>query len=408
MASVMESLNPLDPAFRRNPYDFYAAARAEGPVLAHPLFPVLSCFRYEQVNDILRDGESWSTNFILAAEAQGRPLPAMRDDLPPSMLFQDGAEHARLRGLVNMAFTQRVIRRLDERMVDIADDLLDEMLPRKRVDLIETLAHPLPLIVIAEMIGVPLEDRDRFKKWSDFLVQNLGGGLFSGAPAEDVIAAQIVIIDEMRDYFKHLADLRRTEPRDDLLSGLVAAEVEGSKLTHDEMLQMLILLLVAGNETTRTLIGNVVIELLDHPDAHARLRAEPELMPTAIDEVLRHSAPIQLTGRRSVFDQEVAGYKVKQHDIVMVWIGSANRDETVFDRPDHFDITRDPNRHLSFGLGPHYCLGANLARLEAQVAVGRLLERTRAFERVDDDAFPLHPSFVFNAVSSLPLRIQPA
>jgi len=291
-------------------------------------------------------------------------------------------------------------------MTALARELVDDAVARGQVDLVEALTYPLPVTIIAEMIGVPTEDRAQFKEWSDAVVANLGVA-FMGPIPEERIAEQRRIIGEMNEYFARLAEERRRRPADDLLSGLVAAELEGSRLSFRELLAMLILLLVAGNETTTTLIGNVVLELLDHPDALARLRADPALMPTAIEEVLRFSSPIQMDPRRATRALELHGQRIEEGQFVLSWLGSANRDETVFERADVFDITRDDNRHLAFGFGPHYCLGANLARLEAQVAVGVLLEKTTRIERVDDAPLPLHPSFVFRSVTALPLRLTP-
>src|SRR4029077_3918224 len=189
---------------------------------------------------------------------------------------------------------------------------------------------------------------------------------------------------EMREYFLSLVEERRREPREDLLSGLVAAETEGSRLSFDEMIQTLILLLVAGNEPTTNLIGNAVLELLAHPAALNELRADRSLLPDAIEEVLRFSSPVQMDPRRAVRATELHGVPVAENQFVISWIGSANRDEEVFERPDEFDIRRRNNRHLAFGFGPHYCLGASLASLEAQIAVDALLEHTRSFRRPDD------------------------
>jgi cytochrome P450 len=183
--------------------------------------------------------------------------------------------------------------------------------------------------------------------------------------------------------------------------------VEGSKLTQDEMLRMLVLLLVAGNETTTTLIGNTVLELLAHPDELRRLRADLTLVESAVEEVLRYSSPVQLDPRRATRRVELHGHTVEANQVVVSWIGSANRDEAVFADPERFDVGRGDNRHLAFGFGPHYCLGANLARLEAQVALHALLTRTRSFERADDRLLPLHPSIVFRGVTELPLRLVP-
>jgi cytochrome P450 len=211
----------------------------------------------------------------------------------------------------------------------------------------------------------------------------------------------------MRDYFVPLAEERRARPQDDLLTGLVQAEHEGSKLDYSEMLSMLTLLLVAGNETTTTLIGNAAIELMAHPEAERALREDPALLPGAIEEVLRFASPVQFDPRRATCNLTLHGVEIGEDDYVLCWLGSANRDAKVFERPEVFDITREKNPHLSFGFGTHFCLGANLARLEARVALGTLLGRTRSIERSDDDALPLHPSPVFRGVTRLPVRLEP-
>ena len=393
------AFNPFDPDVRYDPFPLYARARREHPVYAHEGLPLVSVFRYDDIQAILKDPTPWSNFF------PPPPGVELRADLPPSMLLQDPPEHTRLRGLVNQAFTPRIIRRLEPRMEEIAHELLDVALAQRRVDLVQALTYPLPVIVIAEMIGVPMDHRDQFKEWSDGLVENLGLGLLAPEPPE-VITRELQLIDEMRAYFTQLVAERRAQPREDLLSGLVAAEVEGSRLGFDEMLQMLILLLVAGNETTTNLIGNAAVELMEHPDQLARLRAQPELMPTAIDEVLRFSSPVQVDARRAVRRAEVAGQTIEPDSNVLLLLGSANRDESVFDDADTFDIGRADNRHLAFGFGPHYCLGANLARLEAQVAIRVLLERTRRLQRTDAERLPLHPSFIFRGYTSIPVELE--
>jgi cytochrome P450 len=393
------TFNPFDPDVRYDPFPLYARARREHPVYAHEGLPLVSVFRYDDIQTILKDPTTWSNFF------PPPPGVELRADLPPSMLLQDPPEHTRLRGLVNQAFTPRMIRRLEPRMEEIANELLDAALAQRRVDLVEALTYPLPVIVIAEMIGVPLDQRDQFKEWSDGLVENLGLGLLAPEPPE-VIARELQLIDEMRAYFTQLVAERRAHPRDDLLSGLVAAELEGSRLSFDEMLQMLILLLVAGNETTTNLIGNAAVELMQHPDQLARLRAQPELMPTAIDEVLRFSSPVQVDARHSMCRAEVAGQTIEADTNVLLLLGSANRDESVFDAADTFDVGRADNRHLAFGFGPHYCIGANLARLEAQVAIRVLLQRTRRMQRTDDERLPLHPSFIFRGFTRIPVELE--
>jgi len=394
------AFNPFDEQTRRNPFPLYAEARRQQPVYRHPEAPIVSVFRYADIQAILRDPQTWSNNFPPPPWIDADKFPK------PSMLGQDPPEHTRLRGLVNQAFTPRIIRRLEPRMHEIANTLLDQALEQREVDFVEALTYPLPVIVIAEMIGIPAEDRERFKVWSDAAVENLGNALFTPPPPERLERMQ-TLLGEMSFYFSALATERRREPQEDLLTGLVQAEIEGTKLTHDEMLRMLVLLLVAGNETTTTLIGNTVLELLDHPDQLERLRAEPDLVPSAIEEVLRFSSPVQLDPRRATRPVELHGQHIEANQIVVSWLGSANRDESEFAAADRFDIGRADNRHLAFGFGVHYCLGANLARLEAQVALKTLLARTRRFERAGEAPLPLHPSIVFRGVTSLPLRLVP-
>ena len=392
--------NPLDPDTRRDPYAIYERGRREFPAFSHqglPL-PIHSVFRYADVQAVLSDADTWSSDF---AAARGLDEES---DVPPSMIGMDPPEHTRLRSLVNKAFTPRIIQRLEPRMHEIAHTLLDGALEAGEVDLVQALTYPLPVTVIAEMIGVPAEDRAQFKRWSDEAVSSLGVVFLAGTDPERR-RRMVRVFDEMRGYFVPLAEERRSHPREDLLTGLVQAEHEGSKLSHSEMLSMLVLLLVAGNETTTTLIGNAVLELLAHPDELKRLRDRPEFLSSAIEEVLRFSSPVQFDPRRATRRLELDGVEVGADDFVLCWLASANRDESVFERPDVFDISRERNPHLAFGFGAHYCLGANLARLEARVAVATLLERTRHFERVGDENLPLHPSPVFKGVRELPLRL---
>jgi cytochrome P450 len=394
---------PLDPATRRDPFALYARGRREHPVFVHEGLPlrVHSVFRYADVQAILRDADAWSNVFQLQALA-----PELAQARPPSMLGTDPPEHTRLRSLVGKAFTPRIVQRLEGRMAEIAASLLDEALAKREVDLVEALTYPLPVTAIAEIIGIPAEDRARFKAWSDRAVANLGVAFMSGVDPERV-RRQLALFEEMRSYLVPLAEERRRSPREDLLTGLVRAEHEGSKLSHEEMISMLVLLLVAGNETTTTLIGNAVQVLVAHPAEQARLRKEPRLLPTAIDEVLRFASPVQFAPRRARRAGELHGVEIRENDAVLCWIGSANRDESVFAEPDRFDPAREPNPHLSFGFGIHYCLGANLARLEARVALEALLARTRRIALASDEPLPLHPSPVFRAVTRLPVRLAP-
>jgi cytochrome P450 len=401
-APVDLAFNPFDEATRRDPYALYARARREAPFWQHTGLPVVSAFRHADVQSILRDAELWSNDFRPV-----RTLESLQEEVAPSMLGLDAPEHTRLRALVSQAFTPRMVRRLEPRLETVAHELMDAALREKEIDFVDALAHPLPVIAIAEIIGVPAADRPRFRVWSDAAVASLGSAFFV-PPSEEMIAKQRALLAEMGAYFEPLAEARRAEPREDLLTGLVQAELEGSRLSHDEMIGMLVLLLVAGNETTTNLIGNAALELLAHPGELERLRAEPALLPSAIEEVLRFASPVQMDPRRARRATTLGGLEIAENQMVISWIGSANRDEDVFPRAERFDIGREDNRHLSFGFGPHYCLGANLARLEAQVALRAFLARTRSFSRLDDAPLPMHPSIVFRGVRSLPLRVEAA
>jgi cytochrome P450 len=394
------AFNPFDDATRRDPFAVYARGRALR-AYRHPGLPVVSIFRYADTIEVLRDSATFSNVFPLPPGVQPEA------DLPPNMLGTDPPEHERLRGLVNQAFTPKIIRRLEPRMEEVAESLVRAALDRRSVDLVEALTYPLPVTVIAEIIGVPTEDNARFKHWSDELVSTLGSGLLA-PPSPEAMAHTLSIVRELGAYFKTLVEERRREPREDLLSGLVAAELEGSRLSFDELLQMLILLLVAGNETTTTLIGNTVLTLLAQRDELAKVRADPTLIPSAIEEVLRFSSPVQMDPRCAAVDTELCGQKIGKGEIVITWLGSANRDESVFRDPDRFDGARRENRHLAFGFGTHYCLGSNLARLEAQTALRVLLRRTRDFRLATAEPLPLHRSIVFRSFTKIPVELEPA
>lgn len=399
-AAAAFQFDPFDEQTRRDPYALFARARREHPVWRHEGLPVHSIFRHADCQAILRDPQTWSSSFP--------PPPGLAaDDIPRSMLVQDPPEHTRLRGLVSQAFTPRRVRQLAPRIEAIGQGLLDEALERRDVDLVDALTYPLPVIVIAEMIGVPSADRAQFKAWSDALVAPLGS-IFFAPPSPELVAEQRRVRAEFEAYFTGLVEERRRAPQDDLLTALVQAELEGSRLSFEELLAMLVLLLVAGNETTTNLIGNTVLTLLAHPAELAAVRSDHSLVPRAIEEVLRFCSPVQMDPRLARRDVEVAGTTIPAGAFALCWLGSANRDAAVVDDPERFSIRRTPGNHLAFGFGPHYCLGSALATLEAEVALRVLLERTRDFRRPDDRPLPLHPSIVFRGVTSLPITLDPA
>jgi cytochrome P450 len=388
----MVAFSPSDPAFLENPFPFYEMGRTMNPLFLENMKTWL-VFDYEDVTAILKDNQTWSSGFV---PPEGVEAP------PPSMLGSDPPRHARLRGLVSQAFTPRMIEQLEPRIRQIASELLDEVVPTGKADVIDALAYPLPVIMIAEILGVPPEDRSDFKRWSDDVISTLGTGL----GGEDRELPQETF-EEMRVYFNRLADERRAEPRGDLISGLVAAEIDGSHLDADELLQMLILLLVAGNETTTNLISNAIIEFMNHPDQLQRVLDDPSLLPSAIEEVLRFCSPVQATARRAKKPTEIRGKAIAQDQMAVVWLAAANRDPKVFSEPDRFDVGRTPNRHVGFGLGIHFCLGAPLARLETKVALETFLARVKDFHRTDDELLPRVPTFIMRGVRKLPIAFTP-
>jgi cytochrome P450 len=252
------------------------------------------------------------------------------------------------------------------------------------------------------MLGVPPEDRATFRRWSDAVITDLSGA------AVGSFAFDLAMQDELREYFLQAIDEHRRQPREDLIGALLAAEIEGEHLDVEDVLSFCVLLLVAGNETTRHLIGNAVRCFLEYPEALARLYADPGLLPSAIEEVLRFRSPAQMTGRTATADVQIGTKTIRAGQGVIVLLSAANRDPAEFPNPDCFDITRDPNRHIAFGLGPHFCLGAPLARLEARVALQAILDRTRNLRRADDGPFELIDGFVLHGLKRLPVEFDAA
>ncbi|MDB4896024.1 MAG: cytochrome [Firmicutes bacterium] len=290
---------------------------------------------------------------------------------------------------------------LEPRIEAIANELLDQVEASGQLDLIQDLAYPLPVIVIAEMLGIPAQDRDRFKHWSDEITASADSLLGdSGAHGQQAQA-------EMAAYFRDIIAQRRAQPQDDLISALLAAELNDEKLSEADVVSLCWLLLVAGNETTTNLIGNAVLSLLEHPEEFARLRSNPALLNTAIEETLRYRSPVQFMFRVTKVDAELGGQTIPAGSMVMAGIGSANRDEAKFSDPDRFDIARDPNPHIAFGHGNHFCLGAPLARVEARVALTAIFDRLGDLRRANDDQLVPPKGFAVHGVKHLPLLFTP-
>ena len=362
--------NPMDPEFLADPYPMYHRLRAEDPVHHSPLgFWVLT--RYEDVVSVLRD-PNFAKEAIAAFVAQRLGVDATVG-VGISMLDRDPPDHTRLRSLVSKAFTPRVVEGLRPRIQQIVDELLDRAEAHRSMDLIEEFAYPIPVIVICEMLGVPVEDHERFRGWSLDLARGLDATML--APGSDVAQRAAASRRALSDYFRELISARRDSPRGDLLTALITAEEAGDKLSEHELLATCILLLVAGHETTVNLLGNGTLALLRHPDQLRLLRENPGMIGSAIEELLRYDGPVQRTARVPSAAAIIDGHKIEAGEMVMPFIGAADRDPAQFPDPDRLDLKRTDNRHIAFGWGIHFCLGAPLARLEGQIAINTMLRR---------------------------------
>jgi cytochrome P450 len=386
--------------------------RATQPVLRIPLpgtdagGAVLT--RHEDVEHVLRDPR------FSVDRRRSEFVQRNRDALPPavaqallgeqgglrSILITDPPDHTRVRSLVNKAFTPRHVARLREHIQAVCDDLLAAVDGRGRMDVMADLATQLPAIVIAELLGVPAEDRLRFKEWSNDLISLLGNPDPRGAVERFERG-----LHGLLSYLREVIAERRRAPRDDLISGMIAAQEARDALTDAELLATSNLLLVAGHETTTNLIGNGLLALLRHPDAMARLRDEPARVPDAVEEMLRYDSPVQATVRVTTEPVELGGQAIPAGALVVALIGAANRDPAVFPEPDRFDVTRTGNRHLSFGFGPHFCLGAPLARLEGEVVFRTLLARYPRM-RLERDDIQHRPNFALRGLLALPVVLD--
>ena len=395
--------NPLSPDFIRDPYPFYEKLRTTDPMHLTPLGLTLAS-RHAEVSSVLRD-KRFGKDFVGRTTKRYGPAimaePVFRG-MRHWMLTQDPPDHTRLRGLVVKAFTARRVEDMRARVQHIVDVSLDRVAGRGHMDLIADFAFRLPVIVICDMLGIPEADREVF-----FVREKTAGRLLDPVPltraeidAEN--ASQLASIA----YFQRLFELRRREPGDDLTTQLVQAEEDGSKLSNEELVANIILLFGAGHETTVNLIGNGLLALHRNPDQLALLKARPELINNAVEEFLRYDSSVQLTSRVALEDiDDVGGTKIAKGETVLCLLGSANRDPAAYpDRPDRLDITRPNIRLHSFGGGIHFCLGAQLARIEAEVAISTLLRRLPDLKLDNADNPDWRPTFVLRGLNRLPAR----
>ncbi len=361
-----------------DPYPIYRALQENGRVYFSPTWKCWVLSHYQDIAEVLLNPGVFSnrgrvTNVILREfpEQFLEQIKPLLHHYSRGVINLDPPDHTRMRRLLQKTFLPRTLERLAVAIHATARELLDAAAARGRVDIVADLAYPLPVTVIAELLGVPRADREKFKRWSAIIME------FQAVPlptADAILRSQVGIV-ELRDYLRDVARERRANPRDDVISELATLEVEGDRLAEDELLSTCVTLLVAGHETTTNLIASATWLLLRHPEQRERLRAEPALMASAVEEVLRFESPLHRVGRTALSDTEIAGTKIRKGETVFLLLAAANRDPAQFPKPDVFEIGRTPNKHIAFGYGIHFCLGAALARLEAPIALGAIFER---------------------------------
>jgi cytochrome P450 PksS len=396
--SAIKPPNLTSPRFKADPHPFYARLRAEAPVFrTRWIFglPAWIVSRYDDVLTVLKDDRRFSKVYVSKLPFTPRPI----ERLTRNLVNLDPPEHTRLRALVNKAFTPRVVERLRDPIGQLCEELLDSAAARGRMDLVSEFALAVPLTVIADLLGIPAADRRQFGKWSKQIAAGDSGRVMA------LLRGWISML-RFGGYIRKLVNRRREDPQDDLTTALVEAEESGDKLSEDELISMIGLLLFAGYETTVNLIATGAFELMRHPDQLERLRGDPSLAASAVEELLRYTCPADFATPRVTRDAvTLAGTAMPKGAMVLAALGSANRDETQFPRAETLDIGRDPNRHLSFGMGAHFCVGAPLARLEAQIALPALFRRQVRME-VPAESLRWRKGLLFRGLEELPVAIR--
>jgi cytochrome P450 len=372
---------------RRDPFPVYEILRNTSPLYHEPQTGLWMVFDYEGVKRALTDHQTFSSRHGV-----------------DWIVFTDPPRHTKLRALISRAFTPRSVVNLEPRIRELSRGLLDGLIERGEMDFVADVATPLPIMVIAQMLGIPLEDLPRFRHWNDVILK-----LSYTIGRKDQVAAQatsayLETTEQMSDYLRQ----RRSEPKDDLLTRLAQAEVNGERLTHEEILGFFQGLLLAGSETTTHLLTNAILCFIENPEQLQRVLEDRELLPSAIEEVLRYRSPLQWMYRIARSDVQMHGQTIPAGKMVLPIIGSANRDPAVFADPNRFDVSRTPNPHIAFGNGIHFCMGAPLARLEARIALGDLLDRARNFRLASDEPWVPREGLHVHGPAKLAIRFDPA
>lgn len=373
-----------------NPFPVYRAMRERTPIAMDSRGGV-NVFPYQEVQRVLTEFATFPSGFGSDPN----------DPLSTSLISINPPRHRQMRSIVTQAFTPRVIALLEDRIRQIVDELLSQVAGRGKMDFVTEFTNPLPIIVIAELLGIPASDQEKFKHWSDLIIGNT-----TSSGIENRETTYQTAYMEMYTYFMQMLEKRRNEPKNDLISALTQAQVEGEHLSDMELMGFCILLLVAGNETTTNLIGNAMLCFDEHPEVMDELRANPTLIPGAIEEVLRYRSPVQCMFRSCAVDTKLGETTIKKGQWLTAWIGSANRDESQFPNAETFDIHRTPNRHIAFGHGIHFCIGAPLARLESRIALEELLARFQNIKRDRSRELEHIGSFIVFGVQNMPVTFE--
>jgi len=392
----------LDPDVLADPYPLYRRLRMEDPVHWDPYLHTWVVTSYAEAVEVLHRFSAHRTPTPeRLAELGMEELGPIAHVMVRQMLFLDPPQHTRVRRLASAAFTPRRVNRLRDHIEQIAESLIDSAVARGEMEVMEDLANPLPAIVTAEMLGVPIEDHPRLKNWSQDFAEMLGNFQHNPGRAAKVAAS----LKEMTSYFQVAVRREATHPTDGLVNALTMAEVDGDRFTEDEVVANIIVTLVGGQETTTNLIGNGLLTLLRHPEEMNR-RENPALIPSAVEELLRYESPSQHTARLAPDDVELGGKPIKRGQAVIAVMGAANRDPDRFPDPDRLDIERADNRHLAFGWAAHFCFGAPLARIEGQIAFSALLRRLPSL-RLATDEITWRPNLGLRGLTTLPVAFSP-